>query len=133
MNFKNILNIFLIYQKIICESFITKNTLKYSIINFKHNNIKISDTYNINLINNKKIYFHNIVENLKKKTNSFFKLIRYKNIPCTLLLSFSSGFIINKSFFKLFNSKKFMISTLITVLIMSCSMIINDIFDIIRK
>jgi len=73
MNFKNILNIFLIYQKIICESFITKNTLKYSIINFKHNNIKISDTYNINLINNKKIYFHNIVENLKKKNNIFFK------------------------------------------------------------
>jgi 4-hydroxybenzoate polyprenyltransferase len=69
-------------------------------------------------------------ENFKKKINGFLKLIRCKNIPYTLLLSFSSGFIINKSFFELFNSKMFMISTLITVLIMSCSMIINDLFDI---
>jgi len=68
MNFKKIFYMFLIYQNIICESFINKNILKYNIIN-KHN-IKISDSYNI-LINNKKIYFQNIVEKLKKKTNSF--------------------------------------------------------------
>ena len=154
MNLKKIFYIFLIYQNIICESFITKNILKYNIINFKHNNrmnllrlshadkelfsyklrsyenIKILDSYDINLINNKKLSFRDIVEKFKKKTNSFLQLIRYKNIPPTLLLSFSSGLIINKSFFELFNSKIFMISTLITLLIMSCSMIINDLFDI---
>jgi len=130
MNYKKIFHIFLIYQNVVCKSFITKNILKYNIINSKHDNIKISDSYDINLINNKKIYFQGILEKIKKKTNSYLKLIRYKNIPCTLLLSFSSGLIVNKSFFELFNSKIFMISTLITILIMSGSMIINDLFDI---
>lgn len=63
------------------------------------------------------------------KTKSFFKIIRYKNIMPTLLLSCSGGVIINPSY-NLFHSSKFIISSIITVLIMSCSMIINDVFDV---
>jgi len=63
------------------------------------------------------------------KTKSFFKIIRYRNIMPTLLLSCSGGVIINPSY-NLFHSSKFIISSIITVLIMSCSMIINDVFDV---
>ncbi len=63
------------------------------------------------------------------KTKSFFSFIRYKNIMPTLLLSFSGGLIINPSY-NLFHSSKFIISSIITVLIMSCSMVINDVFDV---
>ena len=65
-----------------------------------------------------------------KKTKSFLKIIRYNNIFPTLLLSFSGGWIMNPSMNNLFHSSKFVISSIITVLIMSCSMIINDVFDI---
>jgi 4-hydroxybenzoate polyprenyltransferase len=134
MYFKNIFCIFLFCQTIISESFISKKILlQNNNIELKNNiiDIKLRDTYYYtNLINNKRIYLKNTTQKIIKKTNSFLKLIRYKNIPSTLLLSFSSGFIINKSLFELFNSKIFMVSTLITLLIMSCSMIINDIFDI---
>lgn len=70
-----------------------------------------------------------IKKSIVNKTKSFFKIIRYKNIMPTLLLSFSGGVIINPSY-NLFHSSKFIISSIITVLIMSCSMIINDVFDV---
>jgi 4-hydroxybenzoate polyprenyltransferase len=78
-----------------------------------------------------KLYEHNpISENfiLKKKINSFLKLIRAKNIPATTFLCFSGGWIMNPSV-RLFQNNHFWISTLITNLIMSASMAINDIFD----
>lgn len=69
-------------------------------------------------------------KSLITKTKSFLKIIRYKNILPTLLLSFSGGWIMNPSMNSLFHSSKFIISSIITVLIMGCSMIINDVFDI---
>ena len=63
------------------------------------------------------------------KTKGFLKIIRYKNIMPTLLLSFSGGVIINPSY-NLFHSSKFIISSIITVLILMCSMITNDVFDV---
>jgi geranylgeranylglycerol-phosphate geranylgeranyltransferase len=71
-----------------------------------------------------------LVNKIKQKSSSFCKLIRYKNILPTLLLSFSGGFIMNPSIYSILHSPIFITSTAITVFIMACSMIINDIFDI---
>jgi geranylgeranylglycerol-phosphate geranylgeranyltransferase len=64
------------------------------------------------------------------KIKSFMKLIRINNVLPTLLLSFSGGWIMNPSFINLLNCKIFIVSTINTLLIMSSSMIINDLFDI---
>jgi geranylgeranylglycerol-phosphate geranylgeranyltransferase len=63
---------------------------------------------------------------IKKKSRAFYKMIRPQNIFPTTLLCFAGGFISNP-----FNvlSKQFAASTIITLIIMSNSMIINDIFD----
>jgi geranylgeranylglycerol-phosphate geranylgeranyltransferase len=66
---------------------------------------------------------------LQKKTSGFIKIIRTENILPTLLLSMSSGFIMLPNVIQLFNSKSFIVSIITTLLIMSNSMIINDIFD----
>jgi len=71
-----------------------------------------------------------LVNKIKNKSLSFLKLIRSKNILPTLLLSFSGGFVMNPSIYNILKSSIFITSTIITLLIMSCSMIINDIFDI---
>jgi len=76
-------------------------------------------------INNEE--FFNII-NFKIK--SFFELIRYENILPTILLNFSGGFIVNPSLNNLLHSQPFIISIITTILIMSSSMIINDIIDI---
>jgi len=70
------------------------------------------------------------IQIIKKKTTSFLKLIRANNIPATNFLCFSGGFIMNPYFFRLFQNNIFWISTLITNLIMSASMVTNDLFDI---
>lgn len=67
---------------------------------------------------------------IKRKTDSYLRLIRYKNIFPTVLLSFTGGWIMNPSIDKLRNSKEFIISVINTIIIMSSSMVINDIFDI---
>lgn len=64
------------------------------------------------------------------KINSFLKLIRYKNLFPTFLLSLSGGFLIKGSLYDLFSSPSFIGASINTLLIMSTSMVINDIFDI---
>ena len=73
--------------------------------------------------------FENKKEKIQNKISSFLKLIRANNIPATTFLCFSGGFIMNPYFFRLFQNKYFWISTLITNLIMSANMVINDLFD----
>jgi len=69
-------------------------------------------------------------EKIKTKTQSIIKLIRPENIVPTIFLGATSGFIINPSFNSLINNKPFLISNVITLLVMCNSMIVNDIFDI---
>lgn len=64
------------------------------------------------------------------KSNDFMKLIRPQSILPTSLLCFSGGFMMNPSILGLLQTPSFIISTVNTILIMSSSMVINDIFDI---
>ena len=59
----------------------------------------------------------------------FKKLIRAESILPTSLLCFTGGFMMNPSIQGLLQNSRFMISTINTVLILSSSMIVNDIFD----
>jgi 4-hydroxybenzoate polyprenyltransferase len=56
--------------------------------------------------------------------------MRVKSIPPTFLLCFSGGWIMNPSLPNLLKSVTFIVSTINTLLIMSASMVINDICDI---
>ena len=88
--------------------------------------------FNLKNFNNTNIYRFDkgIKENkLKKKVYNLFSLIRPKNIIPTIFLSFSGGWIINPSL-NLFASIPFISSIIITILIMSTSMVLNDIYDI---
>ena len=69
-------------------------------------------------------------EKIKNKKNNFMTLIRSENIFPTLLLSFSGGWIVNPSIYNLLKNKSFIVSNIVTILIMCSSMIINDIVDI---
>lgn len=60
--------------------------------------------------------------------NRFLKLIRYKNIVPTAMLCFAGGWIIDPN--HLFHSRNFVVSTIDTLIIMSNSMVINDIYDL---
>jgi len=64
------------------------------------------------------------------KIRGFQKLIRSESILPTSLLCFSGGFIVNPSIIGLLQTPSFIVSTVNTLLIMSSSMIVNDIFDI---
>jgi geranylgeranylglycerol-phosphate geranylgeranyltransferase len=106
-------------------------------INLKKNIKYISNEYQsknfnkvISLHNSIKNTENNTKSNTKKKINSFLKLIRSNNIIPTILLCLVSGWIVNPSIYNLLHSTKFIISTVNVVLIMSSSMIINDIYDI---
>lgn len=70
-----------------------------------------------------------IREKLHKKTTSLLKLVRYKNILPTTLLSFTGGYIIQPSITMLLHNPPFLIGIINTVLIMCSSMIMNDLFD----
>lgn len=65
-----------------------------------------------------------------KKVRNISKLTRSGNIIPTLLLSFSGGWIMNPSISSLIHSAPFITSNINAVLIMSMSMILNDLFDI---
>jgi len=65
----------------------------------------------------------------KNKFQSILQLIRVNHIPPTLFLCFSGAFIINPSLPNLLHSS-FIVFTLDTILLMSASMVINDIYDI---
>jgi geranylgeranylglycerol-phosphate geranylgeranyltransferase len=75
----------------------------------------------------KKININNLI---KTKTSNFLKLIRYKSILPTLLLNLSGGIIMNPSILTLVTNQNFIVSTICTLLIMSNSMILNDLNDI---
>lgn len=66
----------------------------------------------------------------KNKFLELLKLIRAKNIIPTLFLSFSGGWLMNPSFTNLIQSQPFIVYTINTILIMSSSMAINDLYDI---
>ena len=68
--------------------------------------------------------------NVCNKFQSFLKLMRVKSIPPTFLLCFSGGWIINPSLHNLLKSVPFMVCTINTLLIMTASMVINDIYDV---
>ena len=72
----------------------------------------------------------NINTIIKTKTRGFVKIIRPQNIIPTLFLCFTGGWIVNPSIQSLFNSPKFIVSSINAVTVMSSSMIINDIFDL---
>lgn len=72
---------------------------------------------------------NNIIQ-LKNKTKSFIKISRVKNIIPTAFLSFSGGYIINPSIYNLLHNSNFILSSIITSLVMTTSMIINDVYDI---
>jgi geranylgeranylglycerol-phosphate geranylgeranyltransferase len=93
--------------------------IKFYLKNFNNTNIYKFDK-EINPIKENK---------LKKKVYNLFTLIRPKNIIPTIFLSFSGGWIINPSL-NLFKSVPFIVSVIITILIMSASMVLNDIYDI---
>jgi geranylgeranylglycerol-phosphate geranylgeranyltransferase len=71
-----------------------------------------------------------MLSNPIQKTHGFLKLIRYKNILPTLLLTTTGGFLQTQSITQLLRSKSFLASSMITVCIMASSMILNDLFDI---
>lgn len=80
---------------------------------------------------------HGIVDYTKQtiiktttKINHYLRLIRSENILPTLLLSFTGGWIMNPSLSRLFGSARFISASIITILVMSSSMVINDLFDI---
>lgn len=68
---------------------------------------------------------------MEKKTDSFslVKMIRPSNIIPTFMLSFMGGWIVNPDI-KILSENRFWISAIITQLVMSGSMVINDIYDI---
>jgi geranylgeranylglycerol-phosphate geranylgeranyltransferase len=65
----------------------------------------------------------------KNKVNDYLSLIRYKNILPATLLNLSGGLIMHPSI-DLFYNKQFLISIINTLLIMSSSMVLNDLYDI---
>ena len=71
-----------------------------------------------------------ILSKLKKKIGSLLKLIRYENLFPTLLLSLTGGWLMQPSFYSLFHCSSFLAATLNTLLMMSSSMVMNDLFDI---
>lgn len=64
------------------------------------------------------------------KTNQYLRIIRSENILPTLLLSFTGGWIMNPSLSRLFGSTPFISASIITILVMSSGMVLNDLFDI---
>ena len=73
---------------------------------------------------------NNIIHLFQEKKKGFLQIIRPKNILPTFMLAFSGGWIMNPSLLALFSNLSFMITSVNIVLIMSASMIINDLFDI---
>jgi len=68
--------------------------------------------------------------NKLEKPQALFQLIRGNNILPTMLLCVSGGWIMNPSIPGLLHSLPFIVSVVDTLLIMSASMVLNDIYDI---
>ena len=72
----------------------------------------------------------NLLQIIAKKRIGFLKIIRHKNILPTFFLCFSGGWIMCPSWVGLWSNPHFLVTTIITILVMSTSMIINDLFDL---
>jgi geranylgeranylglycerol-phosphate geranylgeranyltransferase len=83
---------------------------------------------NVSMI--KKEKENRVLDRLKTKTQGFVKIIRPQNIIPTLFLCFTGGWITNPSVKSLLKSPTFIVSSINSVIVMSSSMIINDIFDL---
>jgi 4-hydroxybenzoate polyprenyltransferase len=70
------------------------------------------------------------VHRFKNKINGFIKLIRPKSLLPTIFLCGAGGWIMNPSVNNLMHSKSFIISTACTLLILTSSMVINDVYDV---
>jgi len=97
-------------------------------------NALINPLFNRNHLtkNNRKLNIKNIKNNIKnnEKINDYLDLIRAKNILPTMSLNLAGGFIANPNLINLLTNQEFIIFTINTQLILFCSMIINDIFDL---
>lgn len=71
----------------------------------------------------------NLLQLIEKKGNGFLKIIRYRNILPTFLIFFSGGWIMCPSWVPLWTNIPFLVTSINTILIMSASMIMNDLFD----
>jgi len=67
---------------------------------------------------------------IQEKTNGLLKLIRPVNIAPTFLLASFGGWLMNPSIYSLIHLSKYIVALVDTVIIMSSSMVINDIYDI---
>jgi geranylgeranylglycerol-phosphate geranylgeranyltransferase len=132
-----IFNIFILFLKIIninsfknllCSKIKTHNLVNN--IEKKNNIILYCESNKINLKKNIIHYYELNKNKIKFKFKNYLQLIRSNNILPTFLLSFTGGWIMNPSIVNLFYSKTFIISIINTILIMSSSMILNDIYDI---
>ena len=98
--------------------------------NNRNRNLRIQlpflEKQNRNFINNN----NDIINLLQEKKKGFLQIIRPKNILPTFMLAFSGGWIMNPSLLALLSNPSFIITSVNIVLIMSSSMIINDLFDI---
>ena len=110
----------------------SKKIISCILPSFSYNSIKIPSKSSYIILKNtpKLIDIPRLPKLNLSKINSFLKLIRYNNILPTILLFFSGGYIMNPSILNLLSSTKFIVSLINTILVMSSSMIINDIFDI---
>jgi len=67
---------------------------------------------------------------IQNKTTEFLKLIRVKNSIPTLFLCGSGGWLMNPSVSSLLHSTSYIFASINTLLIMSASMVINDLYDL---
>jgi geranylgeranylglycerol-phosphate geranylgeranyltransferase len=74
--------------------------------------------------------FYNQFDTVKQKTKGFIKLIRPNSLIPATLLCFTGGFVIDPRFMFLLKNTQFYISTIVTLIVMSNSMVLNDLFDI---
>jgi geranylgeranylglycerol-phosphate geranylgeranyltransferase len=74
--------------------------------------------------------FYNQIDTIKRKTNEFVKLIRPNNLIPASLLCFTGGFVMNPRLIDLLKNRHFYLSTIVTLIVMSNSMVLNDLFDI---
>jgi geranylgeranylglycerol-phosphate geranylgeranyltransferase len=125
---------------IIFLNVVNVNSFKNIFNPIKPNSLLLNTNLKTNTINKNKSFYKNNIQyddndnknklNIKEKSIEFLKLIRSHNIIPTFLLCFSGGWIIKPSFYSLIHSVPFFISSIDTILIMSASMVLNDIYDL---
>ena len=108
--------LFFIFNIVHVKSFAPLNIKNNkSLLQLNHNNTPVKKTISVPF---------------KQKMSGVFKLIRAENIIPTTFLCFSGGWIVNPSFSYLLHSPSFIVSTINTLLVMTSSMMLNDLFDI---